>query len=72
MTFLVEQEGLISGHATSPSCAFTRLRVMIATVSDDAIKCWPLDDHDPQLPPDCDGKIWFPLVGITEWIEDYS
>lgn len=42
---------------------------MISTISGEnppAIKVWPEDDGDPQLPKDHGGKIWFLSKDITE------
>lgn len=36
------------------------LQATVGTLdSDGRIKFWPVDSDDPQLPPDCNGKLWF-------------
>jgi hypothetical protein len=41
-------------------CHVVKLHGTVATLSmDGKIKIWPVNPDDPQLPPDCNGKLWF-------------
>lgn len=43
----------------------TNLRGVVATVQSDQFKVWPENSDDPQLPKDCDGKLWFDRTKAT-------
>ena len=61
---------LITGKANDIDREFVDFHVMIATMShkEMALKVWPMDSHDPQLPePKLRyGKIWFDFENIKK------
>jgi hypothetical protein len=52
-----DDEIILTGTATSPPRRYVNLHAVVATVSLDAVKVWPLDE---------DGKVWFPWDQIEE------
>lgn len=69
-------EILISGNIISEReyPHVENLAAMIATISGDDIKVWPMNDSDPQLAPKHNGKLWFEIksskIQITKPNED--
>lgn len=62
----IEITGRIVSESGKPRVE--KLRGVVGTISPAgeepaAIKVWPVDDNDPQLPKEHNGKLWF-------WIEE--